>query len=175
MPDQDHPDNQGGARDGAGRMRNADRFEAEVQSFTALAAKGLGQCFDNLCTLADGGWERVEEKFEPAGGITIKVVAKDADGKILTNSRGSPILVDGRLYPDAPDDQLVLVERKVTRMAPDFRANEYLVDRVAGRPTVRQEQTGPEPTTLSTGFEKAIEKIYGDDDSEEDSGLRTQD
>ena len=66
----------------------------------------LPQLIKNMITLADGGYQRVEEKWEPSE------------------------LVPG---------EMVLVERKVSVADRDRAANQYLIDRVLGKPTERHE------------------------------------
>jgi hypothetical protein len=126
--------NHGGARPGAGRPSNQEKHREAIATFADLAARGLTQCFDNLCTLADGGFERTESRWMPAGMVTRKEAARGPDGEVLFNRAGNPLLVDVHAFPGKPADELVLVERKVTTVAPDFRANEYLVNRVMGTP-----------------------------------------
>jgi hypothetical protein len=131
--------NHGGARPGAGRPSNQEKHQEAIATFTDLAARGLTQCFDNLCTLADGGFERTEVKMAPAGTLKRKDVVRDKDGEPLTDKNGKMTVVEVLLYPDLPADELVVIERKVITLAPDFRANEYLVDRVIGKPRAESE------------------------------------
>jgi hypothetical protein len=144
--------NHGGGRPGAGRPSNQEKHQEVIASFTALAARGLSQCYDNLCTLADGGFERTETKWMPAGLVTRKEAAKGPDGEALLNRAGNPMLIDVLAFPDLPADELVAVEKKVITLAPDFRANEYLVNRVMGVP-----RPAAEPTPESLDLRKALE------------------
>lgn len=45
---------------------------------------------------------------------------------------------------------------------PDRAANQYLIDRIAGKPTERREVTGPEGAAIPISIEAAIAKIYGE-------------
>ena len=45
---------------------------------------------------------------------------------------------------------------------PDFKANQYLIDRIMGKPTERTEVSGPEGGAIQIGMvESALEKAYG--------------
>lgn len=122
----------GGRREGAGRPRKAEKYErpinkAEKQIVDRLSANkdGLPGIIDNLLKLADGGFEQVAEHYEAAGTIT-------------TGSGEAAALV----FPEKAADEMVLVKRVVTVAAPDRVANIYLIDRILGKPTERQEVTG---------------------------------
>lgn len=146
----------GGRRAGAGRkpkqatvvrsevsaLVNGDPNEAvdlEV-AFKALAPK----CVVNLSILANGGYERVERTYQPAGLVLVEDFARNAKGEILTNAKGDPIKIDRRLYPDKPVDELVLVEQSISYAEPDRQANQYIVDRVLGKPRQAVELTDGE-------------------------------
>jgi hypothetical protein len=125
-----------------GRPRNAVVHREPIEGFTAQAANALPGNFDNLTMLADGGFERVELKYAPASTVTRRDIAREADGTVIRDDKGKPTVIDVPLYPDLDDDELVLVERKVSYAEPNVRACEYLVDRVMGKPRQAVELTG---------------------------------
>jgi hypothetical protein len=106
----------GGARPGAGRKKKAEKFAGPVAEAEKRISDRLPRLIDNLMKLADGGYERVEEKWVPAD-------PPDDDDE------AAPVQSPG----------LVLIERKVSRAEPDRAANQYLIDRVLGRPTGKAE------------------------------------
>jgi hypothetical protein len=142
----------GGRREGSGRKPNAEKYAAPISRFNDLAAAGLVQCFDNLATLADGGFERVEIKQVPAGLLTRKDVARDAGGEPILDDKLKPTIVEVQIFPELEADELVTVERKTTTLAPDYKANEFLVNRVMGG--VRPE---PEPDSELVDLKEAVE------------------
>jgi hypothetical protein len=124
----------GGPRPGSGRKPKATRLVvSDVNRLTRdQVEEWLPKLLSNLKILADGGFERVEEKFS-------------------RNQAGD----------------LVLIERKVSIAEPDRAANEYLINRLLGKPTERQEVSGPEGNAIPLVFEQAIMKIYGNQDQGE--------
>jgi hypothetical protein len=102
----------GGKRAGAGRKTAAvTQARAElIEALNRTICDNLLKLGDNLLKLANGGYERVEEKWETRLPTPRQV--------------GKP----------EPEPNLVLVERRVTIAEPDRRANEYLVNRVLGLP-----------------------------------------
>jgi hypothetical protein len=148
----------GGHRDGSGRKPNSEKYADQVASFNELAARGLSQNFDNLCTLADGGYERFETEYTPAGVIFRKDVARDKDGEIVRDKHGKPILVQVAVFPDLPPDQMIPIKRKVITLGPDFRANEYLVNRIMGTP-IPQESPEAETLDIRTALADAMAAV----------------
>lgn len=65
---------------------------------------------------------------------------------------------------DRDPQELVLVARIVRRAAPDRKANEYLIDRLMGRPTAKVEADleASDDGVLSR-FLEAVARIYGSD------------
>jgi hypothetical protein len=120
----------GGRRAGAGRKTpEARKARADFNAATAeTLAAWLPDLLRNLKRLADGGYERVEEKFE-------------AD-------------------PAVPG-VLVLVERKVETAEPDRAANEYLVNRLLGKPMQAVEHTGAGGGEILHKFTVACDQFYG--------------
>lgn len=112
----------GGARPGAGRPRKVDKHAGQIAALEQQIADSLPERFAALDQLARGGYDQVAESWKPAGSVTI------GSGEQLQF-----------VYPQLPPDQMVLVERRVSVAAPDRKANEYLIDRILGRPTARLE------------------------------------
>lgn len=130
----------GGARPGAGRPRNTEKYAEAITSFHDAAADAIQARYRALTYLADGGFdeEAIEEVWEPAGLIQIT--------KELITEDGRSVNVKELAFPHLPPEQLVCVQRKVKKQiaAPDLKANIYLVDRVAGKPTQATELSGPD-------------------------------
>lgn len=108
----------GGARPGAGRPRNSEKYAAEIQAFNDLVAAKLAERYAALELLADGGYEQVDEEWKPAGLIFV------GSGEWATLA-----------FPQLPPEQLVCIRRTRSIAAPDRKANEYLVNRILGTPT----------------------------------------
>ena len=125
----------GGARPGAGRKTKAELYESESRAFNDACAAGLMDRLRALERIAEGA-ERVEERYELALGI----VVDDHE----TNPSGVIVKVKRQLFPDAGEDEMVLVERKVITLEPDRGANEYLANRILGKPTQAIELSGPD-------------------------------
>lgn len=115
----------GGARPGSGRKPSAIKFETAIAQAEGRIADRLPSLIDNMFVLADGGYERVEEQWAPAGSLYI------GSGEFQR-----------RMYPDLADDKLVLIKRTMSVADKDRQANQYLIDRVMGKPTERQEHSG---------------------------------
>lgn len=118
--------------------RKVDLYAAQKQAANNAAAEQLVHYVHNLQVLADGGMEQVDEEWVPAGLILID--AQDEDDGLLAaagvNTRHMRRPKKVLAFPDLPADQMVLVKRKRTVMAPDRSANIYLLDRIIGRPEV---------------------------------------
>ena len=121
----------GGARPGSGRKRKADKYERKINAAEKKIADRLPELVDNLLILASGGYERVKEKWEPAGTVYIG----SGEDKF-------------KAFPDKDDDELVLVERSREVADRDRAANVYLLDRIIGKPTTRQELVDEEGETV---------------------------
>lgn len=109
-----------------GRPRKRDQNAGAVARAEKQIRDRLPSLIENLFTLANGGYERVEETWAPAGSL-YKGSGADAE----------------KLYPGLPDDELVLIKRTVSTADRDRAANIYLVNRIMGTPTERQELSGP--------------------------------
>jgi hypothetical protein len=130
--------NHGGSRPGAGRKPKADKHAGAVAAAEQQIADRLPSLIENLLVLADGGFERVDEEWAPAGTIT----------------RGSGEFIV-KVFADKEDDELVLVKRKVSVAEPDRASNQYLVDRILGRATERHELAGDDGGPLLIRVEYA--------------------
>ncbi len=112
----------GGSRPGSGRKRKADKFAKPIAAAEQRIVDHLPQLIDNMLELANGGYEQVEEKWLPAALVTV------GSGEYELPA-----------FPDKPGDELVLVERKTSIADRDRAANQYLIDRIMGKPTERVE------------------------------------
>lgn len=138
--------NRGGRRAGAGRKsKEATKLREEIVAESdKLICDHLPQLIANMIKLADGGYQRVEEKFEP--GVSDDESTEDDK--------------------PAPKAGLVLVERRVSRAEPDRAANQYLIDRVLGKPKQAVEMSGPNGGSIPLSIEQAIAKVYGETSEE---------
>ncbi len=155
----------GGARAGAGRKPKAEKYGAKMDAGDKFVADRLLKFYRNLEKLADGGSERVREVWKPAGLVLIDDVVRDADGLIITDERGKPTKTHSSAFPLLSSETLVLVERRVEIAEADRAANEYLIDRLQGKPTasVEAEITTDMGGALIEAFGGALTKIYGTD------------
>lgn len=105
----------GGARAGAGRpTKETTKLKADFNDVTrAQLVEWLPRLLANMKVLADGGYERITDKFEPG-----------------------------------PDGEPMLIERKVETAEPDRGANEYLINRLLGRPIQGVEHSGKDDKDL---------------------------
>lgn len=118
----------GGARAGAGRPSKQTKYEAAA-TVVERAFDELEQNYLNMRDLADGKVEIVHEEWAAAGTIKRGL------------AKGSELVFEGR-----EPDEMILVRRKVTRLAPNLAANEYLTDRVIGASTRKfHPPTAPRP------------------------------
>lgn len=115
----------GGARPGAGRKRKDEKHETAIAQAEGRIVDRLPHIIDNMFHLAMGGYERVEEQYAPAGSLYVGY-----------GEHQTP------MYPDKPDDELVLIKRVVSFADKDRAANVYLIDRIMGKPTQQTELSG---------------------------------
>jgi len=115
----------------AGRPRRADRYAAQIAALEDRIADHLPQLFDNMELLAGGGYEQIQETWEPAGLVQIT--------KELITEDGRSVNVRELAFAHLPPEQLVCIRRTRSIAAPDRKANEYLINRIAGTPTQRIE------------------------------------
>ena len=125
----------GGARPGAGRKPKRIKYSAKCNKLDKKLADHIEKAAENLIILADGGFERVTQTMKPAGLVQIVRTEETTDAK------GNPKVLRflEPAFPDLPPEQLVCIERRVERAEPDRAANEYIIDRIAGRTTAMEE------------------------------------
>jgi hypothetical protein len=126
---------QPGNSGGPGRPKKADKYAGAIARAEKRIADGLPALIDNMFVLANGGYERVEEQWAPAGSLWI------GSGESQR-----------RMYPELKLDDLVLVKRTVSIADKDRQANEYLINRIMGKPVERQEITGADGGIIEVSF-----------------------
>lgn len=148
----------GGKRAGAGRPRKATTHARPIAKAEKRCADRLPGTIANLERIADGSAPEVEETWEAAGLAVVQVALTDEDGEVVEDAKGRPKLVKRLAFPGLPPEQLVLVRRKVTTAGPDRQANEYLADRVMGRPRQALEHSGEGggPLKILVEYEDAL-------------------
>src|SRR5262245_57535608 len=102
---------------GPGRPKKVDKYAGAIARAEKKIADRLPQLIENMFVLADGGYERVEEQWAPAGSLWV------GSGDSLR-----------RMYPDRDPAELVLVKRTISTADRDRQANEYLINRIMGKP-----------------------------------------
>ena len=124
----------GGARRGAGRPRKAEKFAAPIAAAEDQIVDRLPRLVANQLKLANGGWWEEEVELQPAGLVEVG----QGENRCLA-------------YPEKDPDELVVVRKKRRKAAPDRKANEYLIDRILGRPTQALEiDADPDGTLTQT-------------------------
>lgn len=121
---------------GPGRPPTRKTHAGAVRKAEKQIVDRLPQLVDNMIVLANGGYERVEEVWARADSLYI------GSG---TDAR--------RMYPDAKDDEQILVKRTTSVADRDRAANIYLIDRILGKPTERKEHSFPKPLEEMTDDE----------------------
>lgn len=115
----------GGARPGAGRKPKVDKY-IQSEQIVEHAADELRKNYTNIRKLADGQIEITHEEWAAAGAF-----------KISTKAGTKPI------FQDSDPKDLILIRKRVSRYGPNLRANEYLTNRVMGRPPIHIEVEPP--------------------------------
>jgi hypothetical protein len=118
----------GGARPGAGRKRKYEKYQTAIEKAELRIAQKLPEILDNLEILADGGQQIITEEWQPAGLVTLTKHDDEKDKYYQVQA-----------FPGLDPLEPVLVKRTVVTSGKDLRANQYLADRVMGRPTQKQE------------------------------------
>ena len=144
----------GGRRPGAGRPRKADKFAGAIAKAEKRIADRLPELIDNMFSLANGGYERVEEQWAPAGSLWI------GSGDSAR-----------RMFPELKAGDMVMVKRTVSVADKDRAANEYLINRILGKPIERQEIGGVDGGLIEVSFVNYRAGLAGltagsDDDSD---------
>lgn len=126
---------QKGQPGGPGRPKKRDKFAGAIARAEKKIADRLPELVDNMLALANGGYERVEEHWAPAGSLWV------GSGDNLRP-----------MYPDKDADDLVLVKRTTSIADRDRQANEYLINRIMGKPIERQEIGGVDGGLIEVQF-----------------------
>lgn len=127
----------GGRRPGSGRKTNDfSTLRLEIlEAFDQKNVRELPRLFENMRFLANGRYERIEEEWTP-----------------------NPVDEgEGTDYAQP----LVMTKRKISIAEPDRAANQYLIDRVLGRPKQALEHSGPDGKAIPVEVDHLIQKIYG--------------
>ena len=154
----------GGSRPGAGRKSKVEKYGAKMDAGDAFVASRLLKYYRNLDKLADGGVELVKETWKAACTVLIDDLARDElTGEIVVDQRGKPTKIHVSGFPKLEPDTLVLVTRIVEQTEPNVIANQYLIDRLQGKPTasVEAEIKSDVGDALIEVFGGALTKIYG--------------
>lgn len=125
-----------GGPGGPGRPRKREKHAGAISKAEKRIADRLPELIDNMLMLANGGYERVEEEYKPAGSLYV------GSGEFARP-----------MYPDHDPMDLVLVSRKVSIADRDRQANEYLINRILGKPTERVEGAHTGDVTLRVVYE----------------------
>lgn len=131
------PFSKGKSGNPTGRPRRADKFARPIARAEKQIADQLPALIENMLLLANGGYERVEEEWQPAGLVYV------GTGEFAR-----------RAFPEMEPNDLVLVKRKSSIADKDRQANEYLINRILGKPTERQEITDADGQPLFKVYEK---------------------
>lgn len=118
-----------------GRPRKRDKFARPIARAEKQIADHLPVLIDNMLQLAHGGYERIEEEWQPAGLVYV------GSGEFAR-----------RAFPELPADEPVLVKRKRSIADKDRQANEYLINRILGKPIERQEIGGVDGGLIEVAF-----------------------
>jgi hypothetical protein len=119
----------------SGRPRKTDKYGRAIARAEKKIADRLPELIDNMFVLASGGYARVEEQWAPAGSLWV------GSGDSLR-----------RMYPEKELDELVLVRRTASIADRDRQANEYLINRIMGKPIERQEIGGADGGVIEVAF-----------------------
>lgn len=160
----------GGTRPGAGRKKTTEKYALPIRRAEKQIVDRLPERVERLHELANGGFEQVTETYEPAGSVLLELPLRGADGQPLLDRGGRPILARQRAFPDLAADALICVRRVVSVAAPDRKANEYLLDRIMGRPTVAVAGEIEQTHKLPPPLEAMIAKVYGETADDGDGG-----
>jgi hypothetical protein len=126
----------GGQRAGAGRKAKRIKFAGPVGKLDKKLAAHVEKAAENLIFLANGGYDKGHEVWKPAGAMQI------VRTEMVHDDKGNPKILRHLepMFPDIEDQTtLVCVHRQVEIAEPDRAANEYIIDRIAGRPSQMEE------------------------------------
>ncbi len=143
----------------SGRRRKADKFARPIARAEKQIADQLPVLIENMLHLAHGGYERIEEEWQPAGLVYV------GSGEFAR-----------RAFPELEPDAPVLVKRKRSIADKDRQANEYLINRIMGKPIERQEIGGVDGGLIEVSFVNYRTGLAGlETGSDEHSGAPGED
>jgi prolyl oligopeptidase PreP (S9A serine peptidase family) len=116
----------GGPRPNSGRKPLREKYNSAITKAEKVFAGHQEKAALNIVQLADGGVARVEVIEKAAGTIMEDVFETGEDGRIRKMRR--------RVFPDLDPEQMIEVERRTVTLPPDLDANEYIIDRLHGKP-----------------------------------------
>lgn len=125
-----------------GRKPKAEKFKRPIAAAEKQCADRLAHNIENLQSLADGGYQRVTEKWEPAGLLLLDLPVRDSHGDPVKDESGKVQFAKQPVFPDVPPDTMVLVQRTTEIADRDRGANIYLVDRIMDKPMQPREIAG---------------------------------
>jgi hypothetical protein len=137
---------------GPGRRPKAIKFARPIARAEKQIADRLPELIDNLFVLASGGYERVEEEWQPAGLVYV------GSGEFAR-----------RAFPELEPDVLVMVKRKSSIADRDRQANEYLINRILGKPIERAEIAGANGGPIQlvpVDYRAGLDALKPEDDQE---------
>src|SRR5215213_8774963 len=102
--------NHGGARAGAGRKPSNTKYATQIDAMKDRLAGRLDTRLDMMEMLADGGFEQIQEVWEPAGLIFVTKQVVTKDGTVSMKELA---------FPELDPEQLVCVRRTRSVAAPD--------------------------------------------------------
>lgn len=145
----------GGKREGAGRPPKAEKHARPIAAAEKKFADRLPALAALVLQLAQGGSANATEVWEAAGLLQI-----DDFENVGTDERPMTIKVKRPAFPNKKPEELVLIKRTVP--PPNLAALIYALDRIMGRPTERQEHSGPDGAPIPVSVDGAIERVYGE-------------
>ena len=145
----------GGRRAGAGRKKSkATLLKDQAEQLAAdMIGAELPGLIANLIKLANGGYQRVEDRYEPAGCVLVDDWITE-DGKSRRIRR--------QAFPNVPPDQPVLVSRIISTADSDRQACVYLIDRILGRPHEQVKQVGTTATQVNVNVISDAERLVAE-------------
>lgn len=153
----------GGKREGAGRKKNAEKYESQINQTHDKIADKLSSLTDVMIKTATKGHKLLRETYEPAATVLVDDVDFDPE-------TGRSVKTKRKAFPDLPPEQLVLTRRVIIQTAPDRDAGKYLMNRIAGTPVQMVELEAAQKQQLPDTLEQAMLEAYGDEEDENADG-----
>lgn len=152
----------GGARPGAGRKPKAEKYESQIEAANQQIADHLPMIVGNLLKLAGGGFEMVENKYQPDWYVLATINKSQSRKK----SKAEPIQEGGEGGLELNEETLTvhrglsLIEQKVTYAQPNLQALIYLTNRIMGTPVQMVAQTDTDGQDIKPeDGQSALDKI----------------